>query len=189
MPPSSASVQVPTQQAPPPPSEGNPPLVQNPPTAVRIPTPVQQAPPLPPRGNPLPAQNPPAAVQVPALIQQAPPPPLGGNPPPTPNPPTANMAAAPPRAIGTTPDAFNGNLTKAKSFWNALENYYTLNNAVYADEGQKVAATLTHFKMGTSARDWASDCLATALGVTPITYGTWADFKTKFKEQFIPPQT
>jgi len=46
-----------------------------------------------------------------------------------------------------------------------------------------------HFKMGTSAGDWASDHLATALGATPITYSTWADFKTKFREQFIPPQT
>jgi hypothetical protein len=68
-----------------------------------------------------------------------------------------------------TPDAFNGNPAKAESFWNALENYYTLNDAVYTNEGQKVAATLTHFKMGTSARDWASDHLATALGATPIT--------------------
>jgi hypothetical protein len=98
------------------------------------------------------------------------------------------MAAAPPRSIGSVPDAFDGNLAKAKSFWNALENYYTLNDAIYINEGQKVATALTHFKMGTSARDWASDCLATALGATPITYGTWAEFKTKFKEQFIPPQ-
>jgi hypothetical protein len=63
------------------------------------------------------------------------------------------MAAAPPRAIGTIPNAFDGNPAKAESFWNTLENYYTLNNGVYANEGQKVAAALTHFKMGTSARD------------------------------------
>jgi hypothetical protein len=92
-------------------------------------------------------------------------------------------------AIGSTPNAFDGNLAKAESFWNALENYYTLNDTVYTNEGQKVAAALTHFKMGTSAGDWASDRLATTLGATPITYGTWAEFKTKFKEQFIPPQT
>jgi hypothetical protein len=42
--------------------------------------------------------------------------------------------------------------------------------------------------METSAEDWASNRLATALGATPVTYGTWANFKTKFKEQFIPPQ-
>ena len=59
----------------------------------------------------------------------------------------------------------------------------------YTNEGQKVAAALMHFKMGTSAGDWASNRLATALGATPVMYGTWADFKTKFKEQFIPPQT
>jgi len=99
------------------------------------------------------------------------------------------MAAAPPRAIGMTPDAFDGNPAKAKPFWNALENYYTLNNVVYTNKKQKVAAALTYFKMETSARDWASDHLATALGATPITYGIWADFKTKFRKQFIPPQT
>jgi hypothetical protein len=106
MPPSSAPVQVPTQQAPLPPPGGNPPPVQNLPTAVQVPTSIQQAPPLPPRGNPLPAPNPPAA----------------------------NMAAAPPHTIGTTPDAFNGNPAKAESFWNALENYYTLNDAVYVNK-------------------------------------------------------
>jgi hypothetical protein len=99
------------------------------------------------------------------------------------------MAQAPPRPIGTAPDAFDGNLAKAKPFWNALENYYTINDVVYTDEGRKVAAALTHFKMGTPAGDWASDRLSTALGATPINYGTWATFKDKFKEQFIPPQT
>jgi hypothetical protein len=160
-PPLSAPVQAPTQWAPQPPPGGNPPLAQNPPTAVQGPAPIQQAPPLPPRGNP----------------------PL------VPNPPAANMAAAPPRAIGLVPDAFDRNPAKAESFWNALENYYSLNDAVYVNEGQKVAAALTHFKMGTSARDWASNRLATTLGATLITYSTWAEFKTKFKEQFIPPQT
>jgi hypothetical protein len=159
-----------------------------PPLSTPAQAPTQRAP-QPPPGNPPPVQNPPTAVQRPAPIQQAPPPPPGGNPPPAPNPPAANMAAAPPRTIGSIPDAFDGNPAKAKSFWNALENYYTLNDAVYTNEGQKVAAALTHFKMGTSARDWASDRLATALGATPINYGTWAEFKTKFKEQFIPPQT
>jgi hypothetical protein len=86
------------------------------------------------------------------------------------------------------PDAFDGNSAKAESFWNTLENYYTLNDAVYTNEGQKVVAALTQFKMGTSAGDWASNHLATTLGANPITYGTWANFKTKFREQFIPPQ-
>jgi hypothetical protein len=97
------------------------------------------------------------------------------------------MAAAPPHTIVMTPDAFDGNPAKAKSFWNTLENYYTLNDAVYTNKGQKVVATLTYFKMGTLAGDWASDHLATTLGATPIMYRTWANFKTKFREQFIPP--
>jgi hypothetical protein len=91
--------------------------------------------------------------------------------------------------VGTAPDAFNGNPAKAEPFWNALENYYTLNDAVYTNQRQKVAAALTHFKVGTPAGDWASDRLSTALSATPINYGTWADFRDKFKEQFIPPQT
>jgi hypothetical protein len=99
------------------------------------------------------------------------------------------MANPPPRAMGTPSDAFDGNPARAEPFWNALENYYTLNNAVYTDQGQKVAAALTHFKLGTLAGDWASDCLSTTLLATPINYGTWADFRDKFKEQFIPPQT
>jgi hypothetical protein len=99
------------------------------------------------------------------------------------------MANPAPWAVGTPPDAFDGTPAKAEPFWNALENYYTLNNAVYANQGQKVAAALTHFKLGTSARDWASDHLSTALSATLINYGTWADFRDKFKEQFIPPQT
>jgi hypothetical protein len=110
-------------------------ISSTPPSLAQVTVQTQQEPPPPPRGNPPPAQNPPTAVQVPAPIQQAPPPPPGGNPPPAPNPPTANMAAAPPRAIGMTPDAFDGNPAKAKPFWNALKNYYTLNNVVYANEG------------------------------------------------------
>ena len=31
--------------------------------------------------------------------------------------------------------------------------------------------------------------MATALGQNPIDYGTWADFKTAFEKQFIPPET
>ena len=52
-----------------------------------------------------------------------------------------------------------------------------------------MAAALTHFKLGTSAGDWASDQLSMALAATPVNYGTWAAFKTAFKRQFILPQT
>ena len=31
--------------------------------------------------------------------------------------------------------------------------------------------------------------MATALSANPITYGTWAQFKTDFKDQFILPET
>ena len=70
-----------------------------------------------------------------------------------------------------------------------LENYYTINEAIYTAANTKIAAALTHFKQGTQAREWASDLMATALGHTPADYGTWATFIMAFEKQFIPPET
>ena len=89
------------------------------------------------------------------------------------------------RIMGTAPEPFDGSPDKAISFWNALENYYTLNTAQYPTEENRVAAALTHFKLGTNAGDWASDRLTTALNTT---FGTWNVFKEDFKKQFIPVQ-
>jgi len=94
-----------------------------------------------------------------------------------------------PRPIETPPDLFDGSAAKAIPFWNLLANYYGINTDLYTTESRKVAAALTHFKLGTSAGDWASDQLSTALAATPVNYGTWAAFKTAFERQFIPPQT
>ena len=124
------------------------------------------------------------------MIQLAPVPPQG-NPPPTPNPPPNPPAvpmAATPRPIRTPPDPFNGSAERAIPFWNSLANYYSINDAVYTTESRKVAAALTHFKLGTPAEDWASDQLSMALVATPVNYGTWAAFKTAFETQFILPQ-
>jgi hypothetical protein len=68
--------------------------------------------------------------------------------------------------LGTAPKSFDGSADKAIAFWNTLENYYTTNAAVYNDEDKKISATLTHFKLSTQARKWASDCMATALAAT-----------------------
>ena len=97
--------------------------------------------------------------------------------------------AATPRLIRTAPEPFTGKGKHALPFWNSLENYYHTNNDAFADDNKKVAAALTHFKVGTQARNWASDRMATALSANPVTYGTWAQFKTDFKDQFIPPET
>ena len=48
---------------------------------------------------------------------------------------------------------------------------------------------LTHFKQGTQAGEWASNLMAAALEQTPVDYRTWADFKSAFEKQFIPPET
>ena len=70
-----------------------------------------------------------------------------------------------------------------------MANYYGINTNLYTTESRKVAAALTHFKLGTLARDWASDQLPTALAAMPVNYRTWATFKTAFETQFVPPQT
>ena len=70
-----------------------------------------------------------------------------------------------------------------------MASYYNINDALFADQSRKVAAALTHFKLGTPAGDWASDRLSTALAATPVNYGTWAEFKMAFETQFIPLQT
>jgi hypothetical protein len=94
-----------------------------------------------------------------------------------------------PHLLGTAPKSFDGSVDKAIAFWNTLENYYITNVAIYNTEDKKISAALTHFKLGTQAGEWASDCMAIALAAVPLTYGMWATFKTDFKAQFIPPQT
>jgi len=92
-----------------------------------------------------------------------------------------------PRILGTAPDPYDGSPEKASAFWNTLANYYTINDAVYATDTQKVSSALTYFKIGTPGGNWASDQMKAALDANPINYGTWNDFKTAFEQQFIPP--
>ena len=103
--------------------------------------------------------------------------------------PLAPAMATTPCPVGATPEAFNRKASSAIAFWNTLENYYMVNSMVYADEKARIQSAQTHFKLGTQAGEWASNRIATALGVTPTDYGTWAEFKKDFNTQFIPPQT
>ena len=61
------------------------------------------------------------------------------------------------KLLGAAPEPFDGKPEKAESFWNNLENYYYLNGDAYSNESKKVSSALTHFKIGTSAREWAQD--------------------------------
>jgi len=110
--------------------------------------------------------------------------------PPAPPPPPVIMAGnvATPKLLGSTPNPYDGNPTKAQAFWNSLANYYTMNDAVYNTDDKKVPAALTNFKAGTHGGDWASDHIADALAANPTNYGTWIQFQTAFQKQFIPPQ-
>jgi len=92
-----------------------------------------------------------------------------------------------PRILGTAPDLYDGSPEKASAFWNTLANYYTINDAVYTTDTQKVSSALTYFKIGTLGGNWASDQMKTALDANPVDYGTWNNFKVAFEEQFIPP--
>ena len=73
------------------------------------------------------------------------------------------------------------------AFWNTLANYYTINDAVYTTDTQKVSSALTYFKMGTPGGNWASDRIRAALDANPVDYGMWINFKDAFEQQFIPP--
>jgi hypothetical protein len=58
-------------------------------------------------------------------------------------------------ALGTPPEPFDGAASKAETFLSALQNYYYLNEALYNTQSRRVAATLSHFKVGTAAGEWA----------------------------------
>jgi hypothetical protein len=93
------------------------------------------------------------------------------------------------KLVGTPPEQFDGTATKAESFLSALQNYYYLNEALFADESRRVASALSHFKVGTPAGEWARDKQTTALSANPISYGHWDAFLEGFKKHFVPVQT
>jgi hypothetical protein len=51
---------------------------------------------------------------------------------------------------------------------------------------KRIASALTHFKLGTSAGEWAKDRQQTALANCPPDFGSWQDFQDTFKAHFIP---
>jgi len=157
--------------------------------ATPVPTATQSETPPVPKGNPkgIPPQIPP---HQPCSGRTGPPQRPPSPPAPPLPPPPAIMAGnvVTPKLLGSTPDPYDGNPTKAQAFWNTLANYYTMNDAVYNTDNKKVPAALTNFKAGTRRGDWASDRIADALAVNPTNYGTWIQFQTAFQKQFIPPQ-
>lgn len=110
---------------------------------------------------------------------------------PTAPPPASVMstATASNRILGSAPEPFDGAADKAEAFWTVLENYYFLNKDIYSTPDKKIASSLTHFKLGTSAGEWAKDRQKAALAANPQTFGTWQSFKDDFKAHFIPVDT
>jgi len=93
-----------------------------------------------------------------------------------------------PHILGTAPKSYNGKGDTTITFWNSLENYFTVNATTDTNQ-KKVSSALTYFKQGTQAGDWASDRIDATLSANPIAYGTWQNFKDAFKAQFIPLET
>jgi len=142
----------------------------------------------------LPSRNPKGTApsvkhNPPVSTSKLPPQPPGGNPPAPPQAAPMAQPNPPPRILGTAPEPYNGKGDMAIAFWNALENYFTVNATTFDTDAKKVSSALTYFKQGTQAGDWASDHITTILAGNPVNYGTWDDFRDAFKAQFIPPET
>ena len=104
--------------------------------------------------------------------------------------PVAPMAANPQaKILGAAPEPFDGKATNANAFWNNLDNYFYLNSGVFDTDNKKISTSLTYFRIGTPAGDWAQDKQKAALTLVPIDFGTWADFKASFEKHFIPAHT
>ena len=99
------------------------------------------------------------------------------------------MSTSTPKVVGTPPEPFDGTASKAESFLSALQSYYYLNEAIFLNESWRVAAMLSHFKVGTPAGEWARDKQEAVLAARTIDYGTWKDFIDSFKKHFILIQT
>jgi hypothetical protein len=65
------------------------------------------------------------------------------------------MATTQTKALETPLEPYDGSATKAENFLSALQSYYYLNSDLFGNDSKKVAATLSHFKVGTPAGEWA----------------------------------
>jgi hypothetical protein len=101
----------------------------------------------------------------------------------------STTATAPTKLLGSAPEPFDGTPAKAEGFWSSLATYYYLNRRSFPADNDKIAAALTHFKIGTPAGEWARAKQEAALSATPEDFGTWDDFTKNFKAQFVPVET
>jgi hypothetical protein len=99
---------------------------------------------------------------------------------------SSSTAAVSTKSLGSAPEPFDGTSAHAEAFWTNLANYYFLNQDLYSSTSKRIASALTHFKLGTSAGEWAKDHQQTALANSPPDFGSWQDFQDTFKAHFIP---
>ena len=77
----------------------------------------------------------------------------GSNPPPA----TAMSQPITTCSVRSPPEPYDGKLENATTFWQVLDNYYTMNSVVFTNESKQVTTALTHFKHRTPMGKWASD--------------------------------
>ena len=68
---------------------------------------------------------------------------------------STSTSTAAPKSLGSPPEPYDGKPDKAEAFWSALKTYFYLNSSMFADDNRKIATTLTYFKVGTPAGEWA----------------------------------
>ena len=157
-------------------------LPETPPTQAPAPAPASSS------TNPPPSSKGKALAFQPKLLPKPPSKPPA--PPPGPPPPALPMAqTGSTKVLGSAPEPYDGSITKAEAFWTNLANYYYLNAGLFSAKDKRIAAALTHFKLGTPAGEWAKDRQQAALAHSPPAFGTWNDFSDAFKAHFIPVDT
>jgi hypothetical protein len=99
---------------------------------------------------------------------------------------SSSTTAVSTKSLGSAPEPFDGTSANAEAFWTNLANYYFLNQDLHSTTSKRIASALTHFKLGTSAGEWAKDRQQAALANSPPDFGSWQDFQDAFKAHFIP---
>jgi hypothetical protein len=98
--------------------------------------------------------------------------------------PSLRMSTRDTKLWAGAPITFNGNIKKATHWLYSVKAYFAVNAIIYNTNEKKVVITLAYMMEGT-AGSWSSTFYQTCEGRT-LKYGTFAKFKTTFKEMVIP---
>ena len=86
------------------------------------------------------------------------------------------------------PTTFNGDLTKARGWFNNAQLYLLVNKETYNDDDRKIAFTLSFMREGSAAL-WALTEMEAAFKRNPPSFRSWGDFLNRFSTSFILENT